>query len=65
MKKKTFIGLRCRNAIDAVGGHICASQDRGQQEKVLTQREGNQRGQGTFDFSNSDQKVLSKAEVDK
>lgn len=32
---------------------------------MLTQREGNQRGQGTFDFNNSDQKVLREAEVDK
>lgn len=32
---------------------------------MLTQREGNQRGQGTFDFNNSDQKVLSFADVDK
>lgn len=31
----------------------------------LSQREGNQRGQGIFDFNNSDQKVLSKAKVDK
>lgn len=32
---------------------------------MLTQSEGNQRGQGTFDFNSSDQKVLREAEVDK
>lgn len=55
----------CRNGIDAVRGHICTSQGGGQQKMELSQREGNQRGQGTFDFNNSDQKVLSKAKVDK
>lgn len=48
-----------RNGIDAVTGHICASQGGGQQKKVLTQREGNERGQV------SDQKVLINAGVDK
>lgn len=65
VSEKKWTGSRCRNGIDAVRGHIWASQGGGQQKKVLTQREGNQRGQGTFDFNNSDQKVLREAEVDK
>lgn len=63
-EKKNPTGLTCRNCIDAVRGHICTSHGRGQQKKVLTQREGNQGGQLTFDFNNSDQKVLSKSEVE-
>lgn len=46
--------------IDTVRGHICTSHGGGQQKKVL-----NQGGQGTFDFSNSDQKVPSTSVVHK